>query len=184
MSKDKVIWFSDYDAAAHLLGSYLKERLPAGVRDIERALQIQQEMSLQGVSKPIGRILVAQRLIDDERLDEALRKQKQDVLLSMSLFESAPPESIAVISMMAPCRIFSPGTNIFNHGDPGSSYYIIISGELLVYWTDEKGNKVPLAILKSGEGFGEMALLTGEPRMASVEAIRTTNVIELHKETL
>jgi transcriptional regulator with AAA-type ATPase domain len=167
---------------AHLLGSYLKERLPAGVRDIERALQIQQEMSLQGVSKPIGRILVAQRLIDDKRLDEALCKQKQDVLLSMSLFESAPPESISVISMMAPCRIFSPGTNIFKHGDPGSSYYIIISGELLVYWTDEGGSKVPLAILKSGEGFGEMALLTGEPRMASVEAIRTTNVIELTKE--
>ena len=167
---------------AHLLGSYLEEWLPAGVRDIERALQIQQEMSLQGVSKPIGRILADQRLIDNKRLDEALHKQKQAVLLSMSLFESVPPESISVILMMAPCRIFSPGTNIFRHGDPGSSYYIIISGELLVYWTDEGGSKVPLAVLKSGEGFGEMALLTGEPRKASVEAIRTTNIIELTKK--
>src|SRR5512139_3543484 len=88
---------------AHLLGRYLLERLPAGVRDIERALQMQQEMSLQGVSKPIARILADERLIDNKQLDEALRKQKQDFLLSMSLFESAPPESISVISKIAPC---------------------------------------------------------------------------------
>ena len=167
---------------ALLLGSYLVERLPAGVRDIERALQIQQEKSLQGFSKPIGRILVDERLINEKRLDEALLKQKKDVLLSLPLFESVPPESITVISMMAPCRLFSPGTNIFRHGDPGSSYYIIISGELLVYWTDEGGHKVPLAVLKSGDGFGETALLTGEPRKASVEAIRTSNIIEFPKK--
>jgi len=167
---------------SYLIGRYLEDRLPHGASDIEQALQIQQEMSLQGISKPIGRILVEQGFIDNERLEEALRKQKQDVLLSMSLFESVPPESISVISMMAPCRIFSPGTNIFNYGDPGSSYYLVISGELLVYRTDETGTKVPLAVVKSGEGFGEMALLTGEPRKASVEAIRTTNIIELPKK--
>ena len=167
---------------AHTIGHYFAEKLPHGAEDLERALQLQFELGRQGISKLLGQILVEQGLLDNDQIEECLRKQKQDVLASMALFESVPPESLAVIAMMAPGKIFSPGNTIFHYGDAGDTYYIVISGELLVYRTADDGSKVPLAILKSGERFGELSFLSGETRKASVEAIRTSNVLELPRK--
>ena len=167
---------------AHTIGRYFAEKLPHGAEDVERALQLQSELGRQGISKLLGQILVEHGLLDNDQIEECLRKQKQDVLASMALFESVPPESLAVIAMIAPGKIFPPGNTIFHYGDAGDTYYIVISGELLVYRNADDGSKVPLAILKSGERFGELSFLSGETRKASVEAIRTTNVLELPRK--
>lgn len=60
-------------------------------------------------------------------------------------------------------------TTIFQDGDPGDSMYIIEQGQVQIYTLLADGKKHPLALLREGDIFGEMALLTGQPRSAAAE---------------
>ena len=71
-------------------------------------------------------------------------------------------------------RIFAKGTTIINQGDPGDSFYIIRTGGVDVLLERAGRPAITVAQLGALEGFGEMALLTGQPRSASVVA--TSNV--------
>lgn len=66
---------------------------------------------------------------------------------------------------------FAPGEKVVNQGDPGDSVYIVVRGRLAVWLVAEDGRSEQVATLEPGSLFGEMSLLTGEPRSASVIAI-------------
>ena len=76
----------------------------------------------------------------------------------------------------------TPGSTIFRQGDPGDKFYIIQSGKVRVYRKDRGGLETQLSALGPGESFGEMALLTGEARSASVEALEETHLMALSKD--
>ena len=77
------------------------------------------------------------------------------------------------------------GSVIISEGDPGASMYIISSGEVKVYTrnTNQAGN-VYLAKLGEGDFFGEVSVLTGKPRTATITASRPTELLRLDKEKL
>ncbi len=58
------------------------------------------------------------------------------------------------------------GTTLFRQGDVGNAAYIVNSGAVGIY-REVEGRKVPLATLRKGELFGEMAVIDGNPRMAT-----------------
>ncbi|RKG82380.1 cyclic nucleotide-binding domain-containing protein [Corallococcus terminator] len=60
------------------------------------------------------------------------------------------------------------GTELFRQGDPGETFYVVISGEVAM----KDGSRQTVATVKQGGFFGELALLTGEPRNAT--AVTTT----------
>jgi membrane protein YdbS with pleckstrin-like domain len=65
----------------------------------------------------------------------------------------------------------TPANNhLLTHGDRGRTYYIIYRGKVRV-WRKEENQEVELAILESGDEFGEEALLYNRPRSASVTAM-------------
>ena len=68
---------------------------------------------------------------------------------------------------------------LFHEGDPGDTFYIILSGSVEVFV--EKINK-HLTTLKAGKFFGELALMLGIPRTASVRAIEDTILFAIHKK--
>lgn len=70
---------------------------------------------------------------------------------------------------------------LFRQGDAGDSLYIVVSGRLRVVFEDEDGNESVLGELGRGESVGEMALITGEPRSASIYTIRDTQLLKLSK---
>ncbi len=77
-------------------------------------------------------------------------------------------------------RVFAAGDIIFQEKDPGSSMFIIQSGEVEV--SSVKNNqKVVYAHLSKGAIFGEMALIDGLPRSATVTALRQTSCIEMSR---
>jgi CRP-like cAMP-binding protein len=74
------------------------------------------------------------------------------------------------------------GKIIFESGDKGDCLYIIKKGNVSVYIKNPESNeKVVLSTLSSGDYFGEMALITGEPRSAAVEAVSEVSLFKLNK---
>lgn len=76
-----------------------------------------------------------------------------------------------------------PGDIIVRQGDVGGSLYVIIRGEVAII-RETHGQRMEVATLGDGEFFGEMALLTDTPRVASVEAVTTVEMFELSRDTL
>jgi len=76
------------------------------------------------------------------------------------------------------------GSVIISEGDPGSSMYLIVSGEVKVYTRAQTGSSVYLAKLGEGDFFGEVSVLTGKPRTATITASQRTELLRLDKEKL
>ena len=68
-------------------------------------------------------------------------------------------------------RVFPRGSTVIKQGDPGDSFYIIRRGTVRIMLERPDRPVVTVAQLGPKEGFGEMALLTEQPRSASVVAM-------------
>lgn len=77
---------------------------------------------------------------------------------------------------------FKEGEIFFFEGEQGDEMYVIQSGSVGVYKKVQNLNK-EIAILKSGDFFGEMSLILNEPRSATIKALEETNVIVINKNT-
>lgn len=82
-----------------------------------------------------------------------------------------------------PMRTFAPGSVIIREGEPGSEAYLLVQGECEVEKASG-GRRERLRAMSAGEVFGEMALLTGEPRGATVRALSETHTLVVTRETL
>jgi hypothetical protein len=77
------------------------------------------------------------------------------------------------------------GDVILREGQPGGSLYMLTSGRVRAFKKDPSGTKQnPIGDLKEGAFFGEMSILTGHPRMASVVALTRCELLELDRPTL
>lgn len=76
------------------------------------------------------------------------------------------------------------GDVIIREGQPGSSMYVIANGEVKVFTTGKDDKTVYLAKLGEGDFFGEVSVLTGKPRTATITASQPTELLRLDKEKL
>ncbi|HET7716139.1 MAG TPA: cyclic nucleotide-binding domain-containing protein [Bauldia sp.] len=79
---------------------------------------------------------------------------------------------------------FPAGTLIISEGDFGDAMYAIVDGEASVILHDARGGEHGVASVKPGDIVGEMALLTGMRRLASVMAKTDVEALEIAKPTL
>ncbi len=73
------------------------------------------------------------------------------------------------------------GQTLLEQGEPGDSLYVSVSGRLRAYVRQPDGSELMLREMSRGQVIGEMALLTGEPRSATVVAIRESVLVRLSK---
>jgi len=81
-------------------------------------------------------------------------------------------------------RRYAEGETIVREGDTTSSMFLIARGRVGVSVRGEHGTSQKLAALGPGAAFGEISLLTGEPRLATVRAITESTLVEIEKATL
>jgi len=79
---------------------------------------------------------------------------------------------------------FPAGRVLFNYGDPGDSLYVIRSGEVEVFFKDDTGERIVLETARAGDVFGELSLLDGGPRTASVVATQDLEVLRVDRANL
>ena len=82
-------------------------------------------------------------------------------------------------------RVFAEGDELMRQGDDANSMFVVLSGKVRVT-REHRDLSAPmvLAILGPGEIVGEMGLLDGEPRSATVDAVEDTITMEVSKEAL
>lgn len=97
------------------------------------------------------------------------------------LLNHLPDEILSALAVKAKQVKFLKGDTIIAEGEQTHSLYIVISGKVKVLTNYEVGKDVDLLILEPGAYFGEMALLTDEPRAATVTAIEKTTCAVISK---
>ncbi len=70
------------------------------------------------------------------------------------------------------------GTTVFRQGEPGGSVYVIREGRVRVL-KESNGRQRMIATLGPGEFFGEMAVVTGKPRSATVEVVEDAELLKV-----
>ncbi|HKM99250.1 MAG TPA: peptidase domain-containing ABC transporter [Candidatus Binataceae bacterium] len=73
------------------------------------------------------------------------------------------------------------GDTLFERGDPGDAFYVVASGRARVIGQDSAGREISLSVLKRGEHFGEIALLSEVPRTATVRAAEDLVLLRLDR---
>jgi Na+/H+ antiporter len=97
------------------------------------------------------------------------------------LFAELDEEELAELAELTVERVFNAGDVIFRQGDRGESMFIIARGAVHVV-REQDGEEEVVDVLGGGDILGEMALLTGEPRNATIHAATTVTVGEIRRE--
>ena len=103
------------------------------------------------------------------------------VLRNLPLFSGLTEVELEKIAKVAERKRVERGASIVRAGDSTDSLYILLTGRAKVTNTDEEGKEIILAWLESGEFFGEMGLIDGSPRSASVVAVEPCELLSLSK---
>jgi small-conductance mechanosensitive channel/CRP-like cAMP-binding protein len=104
-------------------------------------------------------------------------------LSAIDIFAPLSSEELATLARNSRGRIFAPGETIIRAGDRGASMFVVHRGSVDVR-VDVNGSARTVKRLQEGDFFGEMALLTGEPRTANVVAAEETEVLEIGHEEM
>lgn len=107
-----------------------------------------------------------------------------ELLRQFSFLAPFSDEQLAHIIAIAPHFRYRAGETIFKIGDPSGAMYLTLSGKVKIHRYDEKGDEVILGNLDTGGVFGELALLSNEPRMASVTATADSEFLVIDRNLL
>ncbi len=103
------------------------------------------------------------------------------LIKQIPLFADLPQEQLRSLLGMLDRRSYRKGQVILREGDEGDSLFVIVSGRVRIYTFSADGHELSYGIFGDGDFFGEMALLTGDPRSANAEAMEWTEVLVLRR---
>lgn len=103
-------------------------------------------------------------------------------LKDMPLLADVPAEELAALEELVTSRHYKKNAVVVSQGDETDSLYMIISGSLRVYISDGEGREVTLNTLTPGDSFGELALLSDQPRSASISTVEDSHLWVISKD--
>lgn len=109
--------------------------------------------------------------MDDQLVAQSLRQ--------CALFVHVSDRALAELARQLRRRKFRRNEVIFHQGDPGDSLHIVTSGAVKVALPSTEGEEAIIATLRPGDFFGELSLLDGAPRSATVVALDSAETMAL-----
>jgi CRP-like cAMP-binding protein len=107
-----------------------------------------------------------------------------EILSTIPMFAELSKRDLSVLFNIIHNRSYIKAEYIFHQGDPGIGMYIIREGEVRIERKLTSGESIPLAKFKSGDFFGELALVDDEKRSASAIADTDSKVAVIFKPDL
>ena len=126
------------------------------------------------------------RTLQLERRSQPAREGHEEarvILRGEPLFQCLSDGQIDNLVKQSELNHFGRGEHVIEEGAEGDSMFILLRGAAEVS-VSKNGSTIPVATLSSGDCFGEMSLLTGEKRSATVRADGDCYVMEISKETM
>ncbi len=94
----------------------------------------------------------------------------ETLLSKVPIFSQLTDRELRRLAAIVHRREYAANEYIFSQGDPGLGMYVVEQGEVTISMTEPDGQQKNLAVLKSGDFFGELSLLDESPRSASAIA--------------
>lgn len=106
------------------------------------------------------------------------------LLKGVELFSELSEEQIGMLADLVVSQKFNRDETVVLEGDDSvQALYLIASGSVQVYMTGVDGRETILSFLERGDFFGEMSLIDGEPRSASVRTVTDAQMLIIHRES-
>ncbi len=99
----------------------------------------------------------------------------------IELFEGLPEDQLESLAQHMRQRVYPAGAIVVNEGDEAHGMFIVDTGALKVFVTEENGKEVTLSLLGPEDYFGELALLDEAPRSASVITVEKTTLLQISR---
>lgn len=110
-------------------------------------------------------------------------KTKSDILKSISMFAELEKPELKKVELIIHERTFEENEIIFYEGEPGVGMFIVKDGEVLLT-KDKDGKEEKVDKIKTGEFFGELALLIETPRLTKAKAAAKTRLLGIFRPDL
>lgn len=118
------------------------------------------------------------------RMETGWRVEAARLIDALPMFEDIPEAALSDLAGRVRLRSFPPGKPIVRQGDRPEAFYVVRRGTFHVVEEDpETGKEHVLRVIGSGEAFGELGLVDGRPRSATVRAVEAAQVFEADKST-
>jgi CRP/FNR family transcriptional regulator, cyclic AMP receptor protein len=98
-------------------------------------------------------------------------------LALVPLFADFSADQLAGLAQRASSVHVDAGHTLLRRGERGDSLYVVLDGTLCAYTEDDRGHRVELRTLAAGDWFGEIALLDGGPRAASIDTLTSCQLL-------
>ncbi|QNN24297.1 mechanosensitive ion channel [Planctomycetales bacterium ZRK34] len=145
------------------------------------ALSVNHHIYQAGMSVPFPKRDVFIARMPPREIDR--RKDRAALLARIELFSDLSSDEISRIAAGLAERKFTAGQLIVSEGDPGTTLYVVVDG-LLEVRVEDHGQSRKVARLEPGHFFGEMSLLTGEPRSATIVSVTGSTLYELDRDVM
>lgn len=141
-------------------------------------------LARHGIELPVATHAVRLTPLPSPAVDDpaTIVERRAASLGQIGLLDALGAELLRQLAANASERVYAVGEPIIRQGEPGASLFVILSGRVEVNTADQGRPQVKLAELTAGDYFGEMSLMTGAPRVATVTATEETRVVEVSKE--
>jgi len=104
-------------------------------------------------------------------------------LRDVPLFAGLTDQALASLAQACRIRQVPKGKTLFNQMDPAEAFYVVRSGRIAILLGSADGRELVINEMRAGDCFGELALLTGQPRSTSAMAREASEVIAISRET-
>jgi len=106
------------------------------------------------------------------------------LLRRVDLFDHLTDPQLTLLASRSRDHRFGRHVLLMHQGERGDALYVLRRGEVKVFVSDDNGRELVLHQLGPGAVIGDMALLDGEPRSASVMALEDTTALAIEREAL
>jgi CRP-like cAMP-binding protein len=173
--------FSDY-AMIYEIKYYMGNHMRINETNDSVRTNVWYELKRQGITIPfpIRTLHVQRKPASSLQEDHA---EAFSILRGERLFDCLSEEQLNQLVQDARLKLFGRGESVIEEGAAGDSMFVLLRGAANVF-VSKNGSKVQVAALGAGDCFGEMSLLTGEPRSATVHTNGDCYVMEIGKPVM